>query len=582
MDIFSLFTFLGGLAFFLYGMNVLSNSLEKMSGGKLERMLKELTSTPFKSLLFGAAVTAAIQSSSALTVMLVGLVNSGIMTLQQSVGVLMGSNIGTTMTAWILSVAGIDSSNFFITLLKPEVFAPLTAFIGIILTMTGKKESRQNTGKMLLGFAVLMMGMNMMGDACEPLAEIPEFTNILTMFNNPILGVIVGTLFTALIQSSSASVGILQALSLTGSISFRMAIPIIMGQNIGTCITALISSIGVNKNAKRVSVVHVAFNLIGTLIGLIFFFGSDLLFNYAFMDFMIDPIWIAICHSIFNIVTTILLFPFIKQLVKIAHFVVRDDDQEVRYAFLDERLLGTPSLALQESFQLTKKMIRIAQDSIEHSIKLIENYNEADAEAIQLNEAKLDMYEDKLDSFLVRLSGLDVVDSDAREIFQLLHTINDIERLGDHACNVMGLTRSMKEKEISFSKDAKRELMVLTTAISDIVNLTIDAFSSRDVKAAETIEPLEEVVDRLVAKMKKLHIVRLQKGICTVDLGYILSDILNNFERMSDHCSNIALSILEANLGDGFDSHEYINALRSKDNADFRAKYEANKAKYVL
>lgn len=582
MSIFSLFTLLGGLAFFLFGMNVMSTSLEKMSGGKLEKTLKQLTSTPIKSLMFGAIITAVIQSSSALTVMLVGLVNSGIMSLSQTVGVLMGSNIGTTITAWLLSMVSIESDNIIMLFLKPDNFAPLMSFVGIVLIMAGKKESKKDTGKIMIGFGLLMQGMNMMGDAVAPLAEIPEFTQILTMFNNPVLGVIVGMLFTALIQSSSASVGILQALSLTGGISFRMAIPIIMGQNIGTCITALISSIGVNKNAKRVSVVHIAFNVIGTMVGLVLFFGLDLFLHFTFLDFAIDPVMIAICHSAFNIFTTIILLPFTKVLVKIAEFVIKSDDEEIVYELLDTRLLNSPSLALEESFQLTKKMMKIAQNSIEESIVLTKGYNEKSANQIKENEERLDLYEDKLDSFLVRLSGQDVVDSDAREIFKLLHGINDIERIGDHACNVLDLSKTMEEKNFVFSDEAVHEIEVLTSAVSEIVGMTIEAFSKNDLEKAKEIEPLEEVVDRLVSKMKKNHIKRLQKGICTVDLGYILSDVLNNYERVSDHCSNIALSIIEVELGDKFDSHEYIRDYRKMDNPHFKDKYEMYKAKYVL
>lgn len=582
MTLFSLFTLLGGLAFFLYGMNVMSTSLEKMAGGKLEKMLREMTSSPLKSLLFGAGVTIAIQSSSALTVMLVGLVNSGIMNLHQTVGVLMGSNIGTTLTAWLLSMAGIESNNFFLMLLKPNNFAPLAAFAGILMIMTSKSEKRNDAGKMLLGFSILMCGMNMMGESCAPLADMPEFTQILTMFNNPILGVLVGTLFTGLIQSSAASVGILIALSLTGGISFRMAIPIIMGQNIGTCVTALISSIGVNKSAKRVAVVHIAFNLIGTGLGLILFFGLDFIIHFTFLDTPINQLMIAICHSVFNIATTLVLLPFTKQLVQIAEFVIPDGNTEMVYEFLDARLLNTPSLALQESFSLTKEMFMIAQDSIKQSIKLVRGFDEKASNKIKENEDELDVYEDKLDSFLVRLSGLDVVDSDAREIFKLLHSIGDIERLGDHACNISAFTKSMKEKNISFSEDAKRELNVLTGAVSEIVEITFEAFEKDDLELAKEIEPLEEVVDSLVAKMKKNHIKRLQKGNCTVDLGYILSDVLNNFERMSDHCSNIGLLIIESKLGENFDSHEYISQLRSMEHSEFKDKYEAYKLKHSL
>lgn len=582
MNIFSIFMLLGGLAFFLFGMNIMSSSLEKMSGGKLEKMLREMTSTPLKSLLFGAGVTIAIQSSSALTVMLVGLVNSGIMELSQTVGVLMGSNVGTTLTAWILSLSGIESGNFFMQLLKPDNFAPLAAFIGILMTMVSKKESKQDIGKMLIGFAILMSGMNMMGDSCAPLADSPEFTQILTMFNNPFLGVLVGTVLTGIIQSSAASVGILQVLSMTGGISFRMAIPIIMGQNIGTCVTALISSIGVNKAAKRVSVVHIAFNVIGTALGLIIFYGLDLIVHFSFMDTPIDPFMIAICHTIFNIATTIVLLPFTKQLVNIAMFVIKDDYKKMEYVLLDDRLLNTPQLALEEAFLLTVKMAKLAQESVNKSMLLLNGYDEKVAEEIREAENQLDFYEDKLDSFLVKLTSVNSQESDSKDIFKLLHSINDMERLGDHACNVLAASKEMYDKNISFSEEAKNEVQTLTAAVSEVLEMMVAAFESSEITQAVEIEPLEEVVDYLVAKIKKHHIKRLQKGICTVELGYVLSDILNNLERCSDHCSNIALSIIESEIGENFDSHEYISNLRSVESAEFKKRYLAYKEKYAI
>ena len=582
MDIFSIFKLLGGLAFFLFGMTVLSTSLEKMSGGKLEKMLRSATSNMFKSLIFGAGITIAIQSSSALTVMLVGFVNSGIMDLSQTVGMLMGSNIGTTLTAWLLSLTGIEGGSFFLNLMKPSNFAPLFAFIGIVMTMVSKKESKQDIGKMLIGFAILMSGMNMMSDACKPLQDMPEFTQILTMFNNPIMGVIVGTVFTGIIQSSAASVGILQVLSATGAISFRMAIPIIMGQNIGTCVTAVISSIGVNKAAKRVSIVHITFNIIGTTLGLILFYGLDIFLHFAFMDTPIDAAWIAVCHSIFNIATTIVLLPFGKQLVDIAMFVIKDDDKADEFVFLDERLLKAPSIALEECNNLVKKMVRIAENSVENAIRLIENYNEASVQAINENEEILDMFEDKLGTFLVKLSGQEVQDSDSKEIFKMLHSISDIERLGDHACNVSDLIVSLHEKNIEFSDDAKEELHVLCNAIREVVDLMASSLETSDLNVAVEVEPLEETVDLIVARMKKHHIKRLQKGVCSVELGNVLGELINNFERISDHCSNVALSVIEAKVGDNFDSHEYINNLRSSDSPEFKQRYQNYKEKYQI
>ncbi len=582
MDIFSVFKLLGGLAFFLFGMSVLSTSLEKMSGGKLEKMLKSATSNIFKSLIFGAGITIAIQSSSALTVMLVGLVNSGIMDLSQTVGMLMGSNIGTTLTAWLLSLTGIEGGSFFLNLLKPSNFAPLFAFIGITLTMVSKKESKHDLGKMLIGFAILMSGMNMMSDACKPLQDMPEFTQILTMFNNPIMGVLVGTVFTGIIQSSAASVGILQVLSATGAISFRMAIPIIMGQNIGTCVTAVISSIGVNKAAKRVSIVHITFNLIGTTLGLIIFYGLDLFLHFAFMDTPIDAAWIAVCHSIFNIATTVVLLPFGKQLVDIAMFVIKDDDQKEEFVFLDERLLKTPSFALEECINLVKKMVRIAQDSVEQAISLIDNYSEDAVKTISDNEEQLDMFEDKLGTFLVKLSSQELQDSDSKEIFKMLHSISDIERLGDHACNISDLISNLNEKNIVFSDDAKDELAVLCNAIKEVVDLMASSLETSDLSIAVEVEPLEETVDLIVARMKKHHIKRLQKGVCSVELGNVLGELINNFERISDHCSNVALSIIEAKVGDNFDSHEYISNLRSSDSPEFKQRYQNYVEKYQI
>ena len=582
MDIFSVFKLLGGLAFFLFGMTVLSTSLEKMSGGKLEKMLKNATSNIFKSLLFGAGITIAIQSSSALTVMLVGLVNSGIMDLSQTVGMLMGSNIGTTLTAWLLSLTGIEGGSFFLNLLKPSNFAPLFAFIGIAMTMVSKKESKHDLGKMLIGFAILMSGMNMMSDACKPLQDMPEFTQILTMFNNPIMGVLVGTVFTGIIQSSAASVGILQVLSATGAISFRMAIPIIMGQNIGTCVTAVISSIGVNKAAKRVSIVHITFNLIGTALGLVLFYGLDLFLHFAFMDTPIDAAWIAVCHSIFNIATTVVLLPFGKQLVDIAMFVIKDDDQKEEFVFLDERLIKTPSIALEECSNLVKKMVRIAQNSVEQAISLIDNYSDDAVKIIADNEEQLDMFEDKLGTFLVKLSHQEVQDSDSKEIFKMLHAISDIERLGDHACNISDLIVGLHEKNIVFSDDAKDEITVLCNAIHEVVELMASSLETSDLTTAVEVEPLEETIDLIVARMKKHHIKRLQKGVCSVELGNVLGELINNFERVSDHCSNIALSIIEAKVGDNFDSHEYINNLRTSGSVEFKQRYQNYVEKYQI
>lgn len=423
MDIFSVFTLCGGLAFFLYGMSVMSSGLEKAAGGRLEQLLKKMTANPFKSLLLGAGITIAIQSSSAMTVMLVGLVNSGIMELGQTVGVIMGSNIGTTLTAWILSLAGIESDTVWLRLLKPESFSPVVAFIGIILIMVSKDNRRRSAGSIMVGFAVLMYGMELMSDSVSPLADMPQFSAILTAFTNPILGVIVGAVFTGVIQSSAASVAILQALSLTGSITYGMALPIIMGQNIGTCVTALLSSIGVNRNARRVAVVHISFNLIGTLVFLVLLFGADLFLHFAFMDWVIDPVGIAMVHSIFNIATTIMLLPFSKQLVRIANIVIPDAAGEQKFTFVDSRLLATPSVAIAECNNKTIEMARIAKETIVKAISLLDVYNQEVADEVKVNEDKLDLYEDKLGTTLVQLSSKALSDTDSGRYPSQLHTI---------------------------------------------------------------------------------------------------------------------------------------------------------------
>ena len=582
MTIFDVFLLLGGLAFFLYGMNVLSGGLEKLSGGKLERTLRKMTDNPFKSLVLGAGITIAIQSSSAMTVMLVGLVNSGIMQLSQTVGVIMGSNIGTTLTAWILSLAGIESDNVFIKMLKPESFSPLVAFIGIALVMMAKKQKKKDIGEIMVGFAVLMYGMVLMGDAMEPLQSSPEFISILTAFNNPIIGVLVGAVFTGIIQSSAASVGILQTLAMGGNITYGMAIPIIMGQNIGTCVTAIISSFGVNKNAKRVSVVHVAFNLIGTVICLILFFGLNAIFNFAFVDSAINPMQIALCHSIFNVFVTIVLLPASKLLVKIAEKIIPDKaSEEETFTLIDERLLNTPSFAISECINTTVEMAKTAKDSIRNALSLLENHDEKIIEKILADEDKLDFYEDKLGSYLVKLSSKELSDSDSRKISRLLHTIGDLERLGDHAVNLVKTAKEINEKQIEFSAEASRQLSIATNAIFEIVDITIEAFCKNDIKLAENIEPLEQVVDGLMYAIRSGHINRLQSGECTIELGFVLSDIINNYERISDHCSNIGVTIIEV-AQNSYDTHEYLNAVKTTDNGDFKEKYNEYAAKYSL
>lgn len=581
MDIFSIFTLLGGLAFFLYGMNVMSSGLEKVAGGKLEKMLKAMTSNPMKSLALGAGITIAIQSSSALTVMLVGLVNSGIMELGQTIGVIMGSNIGTTLTAWILSLSGIESSNFFLRLLKPESFSPLIALIGILLIMGAKKDKNKSLGSIMVGFAILMYGMQLMSDSMKPLADMPEFTQILTAFTNPILGVIIGTVFTGIIQSSAASVGILQALSMTGGVTYGMAIPIIMGQNIGTCVTALISSIGVGTNAKRVSAVHISFNVIGTIVFLAIFYLGDFIFKFAFKTEAINPVGIAFCHTVFNIATTIMLLPFAKQLEKIAKWAVKEKiGRDEAPVFLDERLLITPSFAIVECKNLTSTMGIMAKKNFFRSLKMINKFSEKRLEKILRKEPRIDMYEDKLGSFLVKLSNKNLAEEDSREVSKLLHAISDFERIGDHAVNILKVAREMNEKHLEFSPIAKEELKRVVSALSEIMDITTEAFSEDDIEKAKRVEPLEQVIDILISEAKNKHIERLQKGECTIELGFMLTEVLNNIERVSDHCSNIAACMIQINQS-SFERHEYLHNIKSTGEETFEKMFEEYKEKYI-
>ena len=586
MDIFSIFTLCGGLAFFLYGMGVMSSGLEKVAGGKLEKMLRQMTSNPYKSLALGAGITIAIQSSSALTVMLVGLVNSGIMELGQTIGVIMGAHVGTTLTAWILSLSGIDaSSNILLRLLKPESFSPLFALVGVCMMMMAKSNKRKSLGSILVGFSILMVGMIMMAQSMTPLADMPEFQKFLIAFTNPLLGVAVGTIFTGIIQSSAAAVGILQALSLTGSISIGMAVPTIMGMNIGTCATALISSIGVNTNAKRVAVAHISISIIGVIICLpLFYVGDFILENYIlhtrFINQIINPVGIALAHTIFNVLTMTLLFPFTKQIEKLAVKLVKakEDEEEV---FLDERLLLTPAFAINECKHLTNTMAVMAKKNFFRSLKMINNFSPRRLDKILRKEPRIDMYEDKLGTFLVKLSGKDISEEDSNEISKLLHCIGDFERIGDHGINILKIAQEMNEKQIMFSDEAKTEIQVATNALSEIAELTMKAFCEDDLESAKRIEPLEQVVDIIISEIKDNHIKRLQEGKCTIELGFMLNDLLNNMERVSDHCSNVAACIIQ--LKDStFATHEYLNEVKSSQDEEFKKEFEEYKNKYSL
>lgn len=580
MDIFSLFTLCGGLAFFLYGITIMSSGLEKIAGGRLERILKKMTSNPLKSLVFGAGVTAAIQSSSAVTVMLVGLVNSGIMKLSQAIGVIMGSNIGTTITAWILSLSGIESSNFFVRLLKPESFSPIMALVGIIFIMASKSNRRKSVGAVLVGFAILMFGMEVMTDAMAPLADMPQFTHILTAFTNPILGVVVGTVVTAVIQSSAASIGILQALSMVGGMTYAMAIPIIMGQNIGTCVSAMLSSIGVNTNAKRVAAVHVLFNVIGVIVCLSVFEFGYILFHFKFATNNISPFGIAIVHSIFNIVTTILLFPFTKLLEKMAIRLVPDKKQSSKNVLLDERLLLAPTFAIAECYRQTIKMAELVEYNFINSTKMLKSFHAKKADQIRGNEIKIDTYEDKLDAFLLKLSNKELTEEDSNRISQLLLVIGDYERIGDHAAYILKIAETMKNDDKRLSTDAVEELKVIVKAVSEIFAMTLEAFRTDNITLAQEVEPLEAVIKKIIRKVKNRHIQRLKDGNCTAELSFMFSDLLNDFRRVAAHCGNIATSVMQ--LQDtSLDKHEYNHRNKGED-IQFVSRYEDYKSRYSV
>jgi len=582
MDIFSIITLLGGLAFFLYGMKVMSDGLEKSSNGKLTANLNKITKNRYVAMIFGAAMTIAVQSSSAVTVMLVGLVNSGLLEFGQTIGVLMGSNVGTTLTAWILSLAGIDSDIIWLNLLKPKNFAPLFALVGIVMTMISKKEKFHSIGNVLMGFAILMFGMELMSTSMEPLADMPEFQNLLTAFSNPILGVLIGAVFTGVIQSSAASVAILQALSISGGITYGMAIPIIMGQNIGTCVTAIISSIGVNRNAKKVAVVHLSFNILGTLICLIPFCVGSALFNWAFTSWSITPVMIAVVHSIFNIITTAILLPFSKQLERIANFVIRDKDEDKkRVVILDERTLSVPTVAVNKAFDVTVDMCMLAKTSFLNSISLMNDYTEDGAAEIDEFERKLDMLQDLISTYMMKLSKIGVAEEDSKRIAKILHTIDDFERIGDHAVSVTKIGKELHDKKTAFSPEASKELEKIADAVKEILNITSESFKTGDLQLAGCVEPLDKVIDNLILKAKRRHIKRLQGGVCTKELGFALSDVLTSFERTADHCSNIAVAVLEAQNGT-FDTHEYLHDVKHKNNEQFMEKYDEYSEKFTL
>ena len=584
MTFFDVLSLCAGLVFFLFGMNTMSDGLEKAAGSKLEIILKKMTSNVFISIIMGALITAVIQSSSATTVMLVGLVNSGLMAFENSIGVIFGANIGTTITAWFLSLVGVQSDSFVMQMVKPQNFAPVLAVIGIAFIMMSKNDKRKILGTIFVGFTVLIYGMDIMSDSVSGLAEMPEFKEVLLKFNNPIIGILIGAVVTAVIQSSSASVGILQALSLTGSITYTMAVPIILGQNIGTCATGLISCIGAGANAKRVSFTHTIVNIIGSLIFMPVFLLVNSAMGSYFDENFVNPASIAIIHTIFNVTTVVLLAPFTKLLGKLAHKIIKDkkseEEKQTAVVYLDERLFRSPTVAVMECDNYTSQMAVIAKVTILKALNLVFDYDKDEAALIKENEGILDTFEDELGTYLVKLSSEALSANDARTVSRMLHTIGDFERLGDHALNMKKVAQEIHEKKITFSTSAQKEITTLIEAITEIVVMTTRVYEKNDLALATRVEPLEQVIDRLASEIKSHHINRLQSGDCTIEMGFVLSDLLTNCERISDHCSNIAVAVIEAQ-NDSFDAHNYLNKIKYN-NEEFKEIFEEYNGKYDL
>ena len=585
MDIFNILTLIGGLALFLYGMDVMGDSLKKLAGGKLETFLGRLTSNRFKGFLLGFFVTAIIQSSSATTVMLVGFVNSGIMNLGQTLGIIMGANVGTTVTSWLLSLTGLSGGTWWIKIFKPTSFTPILAAIGVIMTMVGKDSKKKSIGTILLGFAVLMFGMESMSGAMSGLKDSEAFAQALIMFENPILGIITGTLLTAIIQSSSASVGILQALAITGTIPWSVAIPIILGQNIGTTITPIISSISGNTDAKRVALACLYIKMIGVVIVACAFYIINAIVPFAFMadNQYISPFNIAVVHTAFNIVSTVILLPFTRGVEKLVTKSIRGKKSMEADVFgaLDDRFLNMPGFAVEKSKALVYQMAEIAKDSIIDATSMINNFDSARVDKLVEAESLVDKYEDKISTYLVKLSAKDLTDADSKQVTELLHVIGDLERISDHSLNILEVAQEMSDKGIEFSTDAKKDLEVFIGAVCDIITITTDVLTKGDLDGAKKVEPLEQVIDRLKIKIKSSHILRLQQGNCTVEYGFILADILTNCERIADHCSNIAVCMLEMDQG-SFDTHEYLSHVKYDGENNFTEMYEEYAKKYTI
>ncbi|MBQ8603761.1 MAG: Na/Pi cotransporter family protein [Oscillospiraceae bacterium] len=580
MSIFNVFTLMGGLALFMYGMDIMGKALEKAAGSKLSAILSKMTASPLRGFLLGLGVTAVIQSSSATTVMVVGFVNSGIMTLKQAIGIIMGANVGTTVTAWLISLTGLQGDSLLIKMLKPSSFAPVLAFIGLLMYMGSKKDKKKNIGVIMLGFTILMTGMDMMSGAVEPLSEMPWFQQLFVTFSNPIIGVLVGAIVTAVIQSSSASVGILQALSTTGAVTFGSALPIIMGQNIGTCITAILSSFGTTKNAKRTAAVHLYFNITGVIVCMTLFYTLNSFMHFEFVNGVVDQRGIAIVHTCFNIITTSILLPCSGLLEKLAIMTIKDDMAEEEFAMLDERLLLTPSVAVERSKAISGEMADIALDGFVKATAAIAKYSDELFDEISGMEKHVDKYEDKLGTYLVQLSEQDMTSEDNHEVSKILHVINYFERISDYSVNVVHAAREMQEKAITFSGEAMKEIDILKAATLELTAMTKAAFKNNDIEVAEEVEPLQHVINELIMEIKNNHISRLKNKECTIELGFVLSDVLNAYERGAAHCSNIAIAVLESEK-DIYAPHESSRSYRKDERSAYQENYAKHKAKYT-
>ncbi len=580
MEWMDILTLLGGLAFFLFGMNLMGSALEKLAGGRLKLILRNMTSTPIKGFLLGTAVTAVVQSSSATTVMVVGFVNSGLMGLEQSVGVTLGANLGAVTTFWLLSLSGVHGTSLLVKIFRPETFTPILACVGIVLYMFQKNARRKDVGMALLGFAVLMFGMEVMSGSVSGLQEMPQFTRILALVRNPVLGVLAGTVVTAIIQSSAASVGILEALSLSGVIPYASVIPIAMGQNIGTCISALISSAGTSRNARRAALVHLLFNVLSMLLLLPLFYLANAVFHFAFVEQAATPVGIALVHTVYKLVSVAIFLPLYRWMVRLTQKLLPGGGKE-EGQLLDDRLLATPTVAVARCHELTLEMAQNAAEAIRLSFGQLDGYNRAADAQIRELEQMADDYEDQLGTYLVKLSARPMSESDSAEANRLLHMIGDFERISDHSINILSSAEEVHDKKLQFSAEAKRELNIMYQAVSEILTLSVESFRDSDLQKAVMVEPLEQVVDGLKDTLKRTHIDRLQRGECTIEMGFVLSDLLTNLERVSDHCSNIAGCLLEM-AHDDMDIHAYLRQVRDADGGEYADYYDYFSRKYSV